>query len=100
MGEVVQSLARLSSQGVSFVVCDYINTAFYGNLRSRHAPIRFATPVETMAAPRVKPMKELILYSISQASGRRVPVGGQFVYLHPIHVGNLFRQYIRNQPVR
>ena len=51
MGPVVQSQALLSYLKVLFVVCDYINSVFYGNLRPRYALIHFATPVETMAAP-------------------------------------------------
>jgi len=51
MGEIVQSLAQLSGQSVRFVVCEYINSVFYGGLRSRYALIRFATPVEAMSPP-------------------------------------------------
>ena len=42
----------LSSQSVSFVVCDYFDSVFYGLLRPRYARICFATPVETKVAPR------------------------------------------------
>ena len=42
----------LSSQSVSFVVCDYLDSVFYELLKTRYARICFATPVETKVAPK------------------------------------------------